>query len=236
MRDLEHEPRLEGFTLKPMSLAEAKALNGLLGWYMSLKCQLFPTLYYLISQSINFFIWIQIFANELIPTICFTDIWTHFNMAKVASGFVIFRKFATETEYLLLQTSYGIHHWTPPKGKSLNYWEISYTKSKRISGHVDAGESIIETAWRETQEESGLTSKDLKLYENNKKTLIYIVNGKPKTVHYWLAELVNPNATVILSDEHQDFKWLRLQEACDLAQFKEMQDTLKEFDELIRTF
>lgn len=27
MRDLEHEPRLEGFTLKPMSLAEAKALK-----------------------------------------------------------------------------------------------------------------------------------------------------------------------------------------------------------------
>lgn len=27
MRDLEHEPRLEGFSLKPMSLAEAKALH-----------------------------------------------------------------------------------------------------------------------------------------------------------------------------------------------------------------
>jgi len=27
LRDLEHEPRLEGFTLKPISLAEAKALH-----------------------------------------------------------------------------------------------------------------------------------------------------------------------------------------------------------------
>lgn len=27
MRDLEHEPRLEGFSLKPMSLSEVKALN-----------------------------------------------------------------------------------------------------------------------------------------------------------------------------------------------------------------
>ncbi|XP_060526057.1 uncharacterized protein LOC132701832 isoform X2 [Cylas formicarius] len=27
LRDLEHEPRLEGFTLKPLSLAEAKALH-----------------------------------------------------------------------------------------------------------------------------------------------------------------------------------------------------------------
>lgn len=35
---------------------------------------------------------------------------------KVATGFVIFRMAALEIEYLLLQTSYGIHHWTPPKG------------------------------------------------------------------------------------------------------------------------
>lgn len=27
LRDLEHEPRLEGFTLKPISLAEAKVLH-----------------------------------------------------------------------------------------------------------------------------------------------------------------------------------------------------------------
>lgn len=31
MRDLEHEPRLEGFTLKPISLSEAKALNKSFG-------------------------------------------------------------------------------------------------------------------------------------------------------------------------------------------------------------
>lgn len=35
LRDLEHEPRLEGFTLKPISLSEAKALHkgfGLINW------------------------------------------------------------------------------------------------------------------------------------------------------------------------------------------------------------
>lgn len=31
LRDLEHEPRLEGFTLKPISLAEAKVLNKAFG-------------------------------------------------------------------------------------------------------------------------------------------------------------------------------------------------------------
>jgi hypothetical protein len=33
-----------------------------------------------------------------------------------ASGFVIFRIVSKQIEYLLLQTSYGNHHWTPPKG------------------------------------------------------------------------------------------------------------------------
>lgn len=36
---------------------------------------------------------------------------------KVAAGFVIFRLLSNNIQYLLLQTSYGEHHWTPPKGK-----------------------------------------------------------------------------------------------------------------------
>ena len=36
---------------------------------------------------------------------------------KTAAGFVIFRKVSNTVEYLLLQTSYGEHHWTPPKGQ-----------------------------------------------------------------------------------------------------------------------
>ena len=32
-----------------------------------------------------------------------------------AAGFVLFRR-NPSVEYLLMQTSYGQHHWTPPKG------------------------------------------------------------------------------------------------------------------------
>ena len=37
---------------------------------------------------------------------------------KRAAGLVIFRRRekTSEPEWLLLQTSYGEHHWTPPKG------------------------------------------------------------------------------------------------------------------------
>jgi hypothetical protein len=34
----------------------------------------------------------------------------------VATGFIIFRSICKQIEFLLLQTSYGSHHWTPPKG------------------------------------------------------------------------------------------------------------------------
>ncbi|XP_028144956.1 bis(5'-nucleosyl)-tetraphosphatase [asymmetrical]-like [Diabrotica virgifera virgifera] len=134
---------------------------------------------------------------------------------KVAAGFVIFR-FVNNIEYLLLQASNGLHHWTPPKG------------------HVDPGETdIMVTAFRETLEESGLTKDDLKVYEGCKTTMHYMVNNKPKEVHYFLAELIKPNAEVILSHEHQDFKWLGLSEACEIVAFEKLQNMFKEFEEWI---
>lgn len=51
---------------------------------------------------------------------------------RVAAGFVIFRLVQGEVQYLLLRASYGIQHWSPPKGddfdesnNSISNW-ISY--------------------------------------------------------------------------------------------------------------
>ena len=117
-----------------------------------------------------------------------------------AAGLIIFRResFTKPSEYLLLQTSYGKHHWTPPKG------------------HVDPGESDMETALRETEEESGLTRGSLHVMENIRKTLNYEVRGKPKTVIYWPAQVKSYNVPIRLSREHQDFKWLTVEKACEL--------------------
>ncbi|KAG7201926.1 hypothetical protein KM043_004636 [Ampulex compressa] len=104
-----------------------------------------------------------------------------------------------------MQTSYGEHHWTPPKG------------------HVDAGETDMQTALRETEEEAGLLASDLKIFENIKQEIVYQVQGKPKTVVYFLAEILKPDKTIRLSDEHQAYKWLPLEEACTLAKYVEMQ-------------
>lgn len=90
------------------------------------------------------------------------------------------------------------------------------------------------TALRETREESGLIETDLKIYPESKHILNYNVRGKPKKVIYWLAQLINQNATVQLSDEHQDYKWLGLEEACGHGKYEDMQNMLKHFDEYIR--
>uniref|UniRef100_A0A8C9WTJ0 Nudix hydrolase domain-containing protein n=1 Tax=Scleropages formosus TaxID=113540 RepID=A0A8C9WTJ0_SCLFO len=49
------------------------------------------------------------------------------------------------SQYLLHQTSYGHHHWTPSKG------------------HVDPGEDNMTTALRETEEEAGLLAGQLQV-------------------------------------------------------------------------
>ncbi|MEE6457763.1 hypothetical protein FKM82_000027 [Ascaphus truei] len=146
-------------------------------------------------------------------------------MALRACGLIIVRKCnpripptkANDFEFLLLQTSYGTNHWTPPKG------------------HVDPGEEDITTALRETEEEAGLHASQFSLLEGFRKELNYNVRKKPKTVIYWLAELKDFHTPVTLSSEHQDFRWLPLQEACDYVGYQEMQDALKEANQFLLT-
>ncbi|XP_042862979.1 bis(5'-nucleosyl)-tetraphosphatase [asymmetrical]-like [Penaeus japonicus] len=135
-----------------------------------------------------------------------------------AAGLVIFRCIATEIQYLLMQASYADHHWSPPKG------------------HVDPGESDLETALRETEEEAGLSGSDFTLIDSFKKELKYEVRGKPKTVIYWLAELNNGSKEVTLSEEHLEFRWLPLAEACSLAKYPNLVSTLEECEEFIKKY
>lgn len=90
------------------------------------------------------------------------------------------------------------------------------------------------TALRETKEEAGLDAKDFRILENAKKELFYNVRGKPKRVVYWLAELKDPNKEITLSEEHQDKKWLGLDEACKYAKYSDTIDLLNYCDEFIR--
>ncbi|XP_052501145.1 bis(5'-nucleosyl)-tetraphosphatase [asymmetrical] [Budorcas taxicolor] len=137
-------------------------------------------------------------------------------MALRACGLIIFRRRLIPKvdniaiEFLLLQASDGIHHWTPPKG------------------HVEPGESDLETALRETQEEAGIEAGQLTIIEGFRRELSYVAREKPKIVIYWLAEVKDCDVEVRLSHEHQAYRWLELEDACQLAQFEEMKAALQE--------
>ena len=102
-----------------------------------------------------------------------------------------------------------------------------------FSGHVDPGESEFETALRETEEEAGLPKEQLNILDSFQSVLHYEAHGKPKKVIYWLSELKDPSFPVTLSEEHTDFKWLPLEEACRLLQFKDMEKAVRDADNFI---
>ena len=87
----------------------------------------------------------------------------------------------------------------------------------------------ITAAVRETEEEAGLSRSQLEIFDEVKAELKYQAFGKPKVVVYWLAKLSNYEDTVVLSDEHQAFKWLSLDEARDLSGFEDLKKVLTDF-------
>lgn len=100
-------------------------------------------------------------------------------------------------------------------------------------GHVDPGESELQTAKRETEEEAGLTENLYDIQSEFERTLNYKVNGKPKRVVYWLAEMKNPECPILLSDEHQKYVWVPLEEAMEISQFVDLQKVLKDAQNFI---
>ncbi|XP_076451647.1 bis(5'-nucleosyl)-tetraphosphatase [asymmetrical]-like [Babylonia areolata] len=132
----------------------------------------------------------------------------------LAAGLIVFRRNNQNVEYLVMKHSRG-EHWGPPKG------------------HVDPGESDFETALRETSEEAGLTKDQMHIQDGFKTELHYEAFGKPKRVVFWLSEVKDPSASVTLSFEHSEYKWVPLEEACRLLHFKDMIKAVREADDFI---
>ncbi|XP_040577669.1 bis(5'-nucleosyl)-tetraphosphatase [asymmetrical] [Lepeophtheirus salmonis] len=141
-----------------------------------------------------------------------------------ASGFILFQRVSDSIEYLIMKASYGSKHWTPPKG------------------HVDPGESILQTAIRETKEESGFEpEKDFIIIQNYEKVLKYNVKShldgivRPKETIYFLGEMVPGEREVTLSEEHTDFKWVTLSTCSEYANFPDFILALTECEEFIKS-
>ncbi len=52
-----------------------------------------------------------------------------------------------------------------------------------FAGHLEAGETELQAAYRETEEEAGFSKDQLTVWEGFEKTLYYEVKGKLKKVH-----------------------------------------------------
>lgn len=115
-----------------------------------------------------------------------------------------------------------------------------------VKGHIDEGETDMQTLLRETQEESGI--KDLKIIDGFKEYAKFVFKqykelmtkeqikaGKPvwvfKIVTFYLAETKTKD--VIISSEHQDYKWLPYEEAFKQTTFKGSKEILRKANEFL---
>ncbi len=108
--------------------------------------------------------------------------------------------------------------------KNRNFWGFP-------KGHMEEGESEIQTALREVKEEVGL---DVKIDVNKKYTLNYIINNEiDKTSIFYIATPINENI-VMQENEIENIKWCNFDEALNTLTFdnwKEMfKNVIRDFD------
>ena len=136
---------------------------------------------------------------------------------EISSGAVVFRRKKDKIYYLLLH--YDAGHWDFPKG------------------HIEKGETDIETMKREIWEETGI--KDIRVIKGFREYIKYFFRniynlskkdkGKAewifKIVIYFLAETETEN--IKISFEHIGYKWLVYNDALKQITFKNSKEILK---------
>lgn len=110
-------------------------------------------------------------------------------------------------------------------------------KWQGICGGGEDGENIIESAQREAFEEAGLP-KNTTLYKLD--TVSYIPATEFKASKYWGKDVVVIpmyffgafyDGSIVLSREHSEYKWCRLNEARDLMYWHDQKNGLWELNE-----
>ena len=118
---------------------------------------------------------------------------------ETSAGIVLFRKEESKNLFLLLHYPSG--HWDFVKGK------------------MEKGESIHETAIRETKEETGIT--DVTFLENFEEWIEYNFQYQGELVHkkvvFFLAETKTKD--VEISHEHLDYTWMDYNTAMEKTTF-----------------
>ena len=131
----------------------------------------------------------------------------HTLMEKESSAGAIVCRKDPEIKYLLLH--YDAGHWDFPKG------------------HIEEGETEIETVQREVQEETSI--EDIDVIKAFKQQIGYFYkrdgNLVDKSVVFYLAK--TETEQVKISYEHKGFEWLSYDEALEKLTFKNAKDILE---------
>ncbi len=93
-------------------------------------------------------------------------------------------------------------------------------------GHVEKGETEHDTAWRELEEETGLTADHVTPLPNWRRDLIYHPKNKKGKIYKKTTVLFLGTCTdthpITLSDEHDDSNWATADDIGDLLIFDDM--------------
>ena len=93
-------------------------------------------------------------------------------------------------------------------------------------GHVEGNETEVETAIRETKEETNL---DVVVDESKRFEISYIVNDNiDKKVVYFLAKLTGENNIIAQEEEINEVIWVDIDKAEDILTFDNLKELWKE--------
>ncbi len=130
-----------------------------------------------------------------------------------SAGIVLFRNASNKNEFLLLNYPQG--HWDFVKGK------------------VEQGETPHETALREAKEETGIS--DIEFIDGFEESVEYDFRFKNEDIHkkviFFLAK--TNEKKISLSHEHNDFVWLKYDDALKKTTFRNAKNVLSKTNEFL---
>ena len=112
-----------------------------------------------------------------------------------------------------------------------DYSEFLLLRNKRgfwgfPQGHKERGENDIQTLQREVQEETGIVNLEIHQYIGKIQYKYFRADGlrSEKEVKFYFA--TTPTRAVIISNEHEDFKWTNYLDALSLLDHRQLKSII----------
>ena len=132
---------------------------------------------------------------------------------EISAGVILFNN---DKKRMFLLLNYPSKHWDFVKGK------------------IEEGETLHETAIRETNEETGI--KDIEFLDGFKEEIEYYFRADNQDIHkkviFFLGKTETTN--IILSHEHLDFIWLDFDNALNKITYQNAKNLLRKSEEFLK--